>query len=122
MKDEDALICDMAERYHVLDYKALPLRLLATLAVGLPDDSRSKRRLTGDKAGLELTLLAGIFDKLSLLLWAQTKDGAKNRNRPEMVLSHLLPSAQNKDEALEVFNSSEAFKAQRERFLQEVST
>lgn len=29
------------------------------------------------------------MDKLSLLLWAKTKDGAKNRNRPKMILEML---------------------------------
>lgn len=30
---EDALICDFAETYHIYDYRSLPLRLVATLAV-----------------------------------------------------------------------------------------
>ena len=45
--DEDALICDFAETYHILDYKALPLKLRATLASGLRDSSRSKLILHG---------------------------------------------------------------------------
>ena len=38
--DRDALICDLAETYHVLDLTALPVPLLATLAAGLRGDSR----------------------------------------------------------------------------------
>lgn len=38
---------------------------------------------------LETMLLASAVDKLSLLLWAKTKDGAKNRNRPKMILEML---------------------------------
>ena len=35
---------------------------------------------------LETMLLASAVDKL---LWAKTKDGAKNRNRPKMILEML---------------------------------
>lgn len=38
--DRDALICDLAETYRVLDYRALPVELLATLAAGLRPDAR----------------------------------------------------------------------------------
>ena len=41
-RDEDALVCDMAETYHIFDYRALPLFLAARLACGLREDSRSK--------------------------------------------------------------------------------
>lgn len=40
LTDEDALICDFAETYNVLDYRALPLRTAATLASGLRADAR----------------------------------------------------------------------------------
>ena len=39
--DEDAVICDFAEVYHVLDLRALAPPLAATLAAGLPPDSRT---------------------------------------------------------------------------------
>lgn len=39
----EELTCDMAETYGVFDIKRVPARLLATLAVGLRDDSRVKR-------------------------------------------------------------------------------
>lgn len=40
LTDEDALICDLAETYHVLDYRALPLKTAAALASGLRADAR----------------------------------------------------------------------------------
>ncbi len=40
-RDEDALICDLAETYQIYNYKSLPARLVATLSVGLRDDSES---------------------------------------------------------------------------------
>ena len=33
--DQNALICDFAETYGIYNYRALPVSLLATLAVGL---------------------------------------------------------------------------------------
>lgn len=40
LTDEDALICDLAETYNVLDYRALPVRTTAALASGLRADAR----------------------------------------------------------------------------------
>lgn len=38
--DEDALICDLAETYHVLEYRRLPLMTVAALASGLRAGAR----------------------------------------------------------------------------------
>ena len=93
--DEDALICDLAETYHILNYKALPAMLVASLVVGLRDDSRIKMKLSGAKAPAEIILLASMVDKLSLLVWAKTKDAEKGRNRPKSLLSILYPKETN---------------------------
>lgn len=45
--DRDALICDLAETYHVLDMWALPVPLLATLASGLRENSRIRMEMAG---------------------------------------------------------------------------
>ena len=93
--DEDALICDLAETYHILNYKALPAMLVASLVVGLRDDSRIKMKLSGSKAPAEIILLASAVDRLSLLVWMQTKDAEKGRNRPKSILSILYPKETN---------------------------
>ena len=43
--DRDAVICDMAQTYGVLEMNKLPARLAATLAAGMPADSRIMLRL-----------------------------------------------------------------------------
>ncbi len=43
--DRDAVLCDMAETYGVLEMEKLPCRRLATLAAGLRADSRIMLRL-----------------------------------------------------------------------------
>ena len=53
----DELVCDMAETYHVLDWRALPLRLAATLAAGLPETSRSLRKAAGRTVDFETKFL-----------------------------------------------------------------
>lgn len=87
--DEGALICDLAETYHVYDFKALPPKTAALFACGLSEDSRIKRKLNGDKLTFEQSMLALIYDKLAWLQWAKTPDGQKNRNRPESLYEKL---------------------------------
>ena len=87
--DRDALICDLAETYGIFNYRALPVSMLATLAVGLRDDSRIKMRLCGTKATKTELFLAGAVDRLSLLVWAQTEDGRCGINRPAMLADML---------------------------------
>ena len=87
--DEDALICDFAETYHVLDWRELPTGLAATLAVGLPDGSRIKRLIGSQKLTLEQQLFAVIADRLGILAWQNTIDGQKGRNAPKSILDEL---------------------------------
>lgn len=92
-EDEDALICDMAEYYRIMDYRRLPLRTAAIMAQGLPEDSRIKRRLSGAKAAMTTILLAGLCDRVGLIGWLLSEDGAKGQNRPKSILDTLLWSA-----------------------------
>ena len=66
--DEDALICDFAETYHIYDYRNIPASYAATLAAGLRDDSRIKLLMADRKASVDTIILAGIMDRLSVLL------------------------------------------------------
>ncbi len=106
--DHEALICDMAETYHIYDLRALPLRKVAVLAVGLRENSRIKTKINGYKVPIDYLFSAMIVDRLSLLWWAKTADGAKNKNRPAMLSEALFGSRKDKDETL-VFDSPEEF-------------
>lgn len=110
--DETSLICDFAETYNITDYRALSLKTAAALASGLSEDSRIKMRITGQRITTKTALLAGILDRLTTLVWMQTQDGHKGRNRPESVLAKLTkdPEPKKKEDFL-VFESSEAFSA-----------
>lgn len=87
--NEDALICDLAETYGILDYRALPVRLLATLAAGLRDDSRIKMQFRGEKIPQNTLLLASAVDRLAWLCWTQTEDGQNGTNLPPSIVSLL---------------------------------
>ena len=72
--DESALICDLAETYHIYDYRSLPVKLVATLSAGLRDNSRIKLKAAGSPVGLETVILAAIADNLSMLRLGFSKD------------------------------------------------
>lgn len=89
--DRDALVCDLAETYHILDdLGLLPARKVAVLSVGLRDDSRIKMKMSGISVPHDIILLAQIVDRLNLIIWSKTKDGRKGRNRPESIAEALL--------------------------------
>lgn len=84
--DEAALVCDMAETYSIYNWRALPLSTAALLACGLRENSRIMRKLSGSRYPDEILMQALILDRLNTLIWFQTADGQKGRNRPESVL------------------------------------
>ena len=95
--DEDALICDLAETYHIYDYRRLSPFKIAVFSFGLKDDSRIKMKLSGQKIPLNILLLAGVNDRLSTLVWAKTKDGQKGKNPPESIVDLLTKEKQEKN-------------------------
>lgn len=116
--DEDALICDLAETYGIFDYKALPISLVATLSVGLRENSRIKMKMTGMKIPTETLLLASSLDKLALLAWLKTEDAVNGINRPKSIVKMLTGIEENDD--IQVFESAEEFEKKREEILRQV--
>lgn len=114
---EDKLTCDFAEIYHIYDWRSIPVKLAATLAAGLPDNSRSIRALAGLPCGLNTLLLAAIADRLSLLVWTKTKDAQKGRNKPQMITEGLLKKTEKKN--IEAFSDIDSFEAARRKFFKE---
>lgn len=112
--DEDALICDLAETYHILDYKSVPVKTLAALTTGLNEDARSKRKAAGGKAPLRILLPAAILDQLSMLVWMQSKDGQKGINRPKSLVKAMTTE---ETEQVKSFRTADEFQAERKRIL-----
>ena len=115
--DEDALICDLAETYQIYSFRQLPLLQVAVFAYGLRDDSRIKQRLSGQIVPLETMLLAGMVDRLSLLLWIQTEDGQKGTNRPKSIFDKLTHKEDKDEREHLVFESGEDFENYRKALL-----
>ncbi len=113
--DEDALICDFAEIYNIYDYKSLPLKMVGSLALGLRENSRIKMLMSGQKASTEIMLMSAIVDRLSLLVWQNTEDARKNRNRPKSILDLIESKEEEKDTM--TFATGEDFMKYRESLL-----
>ena len=105
--DEAALECDLAETYHIYDYRALTPDRVALFSIGLRDNSRIKLKINDQKCSFETLLLAAAVDRLSLLFWSKTDDAKNNRNRPASILAKLTESEPQRD--FVVFESAEAF-------------
>lgn len=110
--DEDALICDFAETYQILNYKSLPVDLAAILAAGLRDDSRIKLKINGLKASIDTLLLARIADSTAINVYAKTKDAKTGKNPPKSMVDILMGRDQND---FEKFETGDDFKAAWER-------
>ena len=110
--DREALTCDLAETYGIFDLRALPVSTLATLAVGLREDSRIKRKLLGSQLTMTEMLLAAVFDKLSILAWLWSADGQAGENRPESLLFALLGEKPESSGDAQTFDTAEEFEAE----------
>lgn len=113
--DEDALICDLAETYQVYDYRQLPLQTVAVFAYGLKDDSRIKQLLSDQIAPVERVLLASMVDRLSMLLWIQSKDGQKGVNRPTALTDFFIKKEKEDTREFMTFESPEDYEAYRKQ-------
>lgn len=107
--DREALICDLAETYHILDYKSVPVEVLSILAAGLRDDSRIKLKMSGFKISLDRLLMARMVDSLALLVWSKTEDAQKGRNKPKMITEAL--TAQPKEETVKTYSTPDEFES-----------
>lgn len=118
--DRSALLCDLAETYGIYDVTEHPARRIALFAAGLRDNSRIKMKLSGVKIPEDTILLAYAVDRLSLLVWQKTKDGAKNRNRPESIAERLLFGDSKKKKQGLSYATPEDFWAARKAILEKI--
>jgi hypothetical protein len=107
----------MAETYHVLNWRELPLKTAAVLASGLHEDSRSLRKLTGQKLRSEQYTQLAILDELRLLRWMRTKDAAHGRNKPDSILDAMLQE----EKKVTGFRTPEEFEARRQKIISGVT-
>lgn len=89
----------------MLDWRSLPLRLAATLAAGLPEDSRSMMKASGKTVPLHIELQAYTADRLTQVLWWLHNDTSK----PPSVLADLCGEADTSN--VQCYASAEEFDA-----------
>lgn len=90
----------------------------AALADGLPAESRSKRRLTGQKYPDNLLMLALILDVVKIIAWRQTEDGIQGKNPPPSMYEALTGTERKVPERnYMVFESGDDFEAARNEIL-----
>lgn len=98
----------MAETYGIYDYKEKKPSIIATLAVGLPDSSRIKRKYSGINLTLEQMLLAMIVDGVNISIWQ--RGGGKKSRKPMSILKKLTEKEKPKDELMS-FRSPDEFES-----------
>lgn len=109
--DEDALVCDLAETYHIYDYRSLPLKLVATLSAGLRDNSRIKLLAAEVPASQDTILLAIIADRVEALRYGLSDDSAKGRNKPVSIVESIYGEMAKKTSGVKGFDNATDFEA-----------
>lgn len=114
--DENALICDFAETYHIYDWRQLPARYAATLAAGLRPDARIVLKLNGSTWPMDTLLLASIADSSRVLVWQRSQAAADGQPPPPSLFKILFGKATQKNSPTGFATGGEFF-AWREKML-----
>ena len=104
--DKCALVCDLAETYHIYDYRSLPVKLAATLSAGLRENSRIKMRLAGAPASQETILLATIADRIELFRYGFSD---QKKDPPPLLVDILYGEAKKGADGVMSFESASDF-------------
>lgn len=114
----DALICDFAEYYRIYDLRSYEIGYIATLACGLPPQSRTMMALNNQKYGIDTILTASIVDTLTSIQWMFSKAAKDNpHNHPERVLDYLLGKVDKEENRVASYSSGEEFERARKAIL-----
>lgn len=92
----------------MFDWRSLPVHLAAALAAGLPPDSRSYRKLSGEKTSVSVLLQASIADSLNRLEWRLCCCRGK---APPSILCALQGTEPESSSAVLSFDTPKAFEA-----------
>jgi len=109
--NEDALICDLAETYQILDYRSLPPKLVATLSVGLRGESRIKMLASGVPVPQNTLLLASIADRVELFRYGFTDAAKSGKKPPALLVDALVGEGNKKPSGVEKYRTPEEFEA-----------
>lgn len=111
--DRDAVVCDLAETYHLFDLYAVSLETLATLCAGLRDDSRIKMKMMDMRRIAPSFSLVHISDTLTML----THSLAAKEGTPMPELYSDIMTGKQKTKQSKGFYSIEEFEEARRRMI-----
>ena len=117
--DEDALICDFAETYHIFNYRGLSLKQAAILACGLRENSRIVMKMSRTRVDNFTLLLASAIDNLKTLVWQNTESGHKGTDVPKSIAQALLGIEDEKE--FETYTSGDEFMQARQKIIEEIN-
>lgn len=104
---EDEIICDLAETYHIYDYKQMPPFMVAIFVCGLKDTSRIKMKYLNTDVGIDRLMMAHAVDSLNFIAWSKTKNAKDGINRPKKFVDVLLGKTNN--DKVKKFRTGEEF-------------
>lgn len=67
---------------------SLPINTVATLVVGLRENSRIMLKVRGEQLAIKEQLLAGILDRLSVIVW--WLGGAEKTKKPTLIADSFI--------------------------------
>lgn len=106
--------------YQIHEYRQFPAPYIAILSKGLNSDSRIKKQYSGIDVSEDMLIKSLIYDRLSLLVWFQSEDGAKGRNKPVSLYEHFTNQTNSKNKQISGFETSEDFELKRKLILQSI--
>lgn len=88
--DKDAVICDFLQYYGITDTEGFTVERQATLACGLPLESRIMRKMSGNRLTTTETLLAALIDSVNMFRYLFVCSKLRHRpQKPDSVLDKL---------------------------------
>ena len=105
---ESEFICDMAEFYHVFNYKELTPDYLSILLSGLRENSRVQMARAGLKVNLSHVFLATIADEIKIILRRLGVETEQSESLLQILINGK--SEQNEQTMCLGFNSKDSFK------------
>lgn len=112
------MICDLAQYYNIYNYEQLAFNKLAVFVFGLPNDSRIKKKLSGLKIDLNTVMIAGVLDRLSMILYSIA--GSKGSKKPETLTDTLLGNKKTKEKKPNGYVSGKEFEKRRQEILKRI--
>lgn len=107
--DENALICDLAETYHILDYRSHSVQLIATLSAGLRENSRIKLRISEMPVSQETLLLATIADRVEMFRYGFADQ--KKNDAPVSIVETLYGNTKKNTKGVKGFDTADEFES-----------